>query len=453
MTPPPGGMGGFDPNMSEEELLNQLREDINAEIYKVGKREGKSEEEIEDDFREFWEKVEEETERLEQKTAHLSPEEKEQYLLSVMTGETQPEEPRIPAVEEKPSIKEKPKVKPKSSIPIEKKEEIISIISQIAKSIESFLTKASAFPDFDGKVLRWAQKGRVTDWQADRWTSFQHELNRFVHTLHRFKEKDAKIGFKHLDALLKQEATIQNLKQLQKKLADYETSIKITPFEVAGMSEHTKNAAINTINSLTESLYRTKLPQELQKIIEEFDPTAKKLREEEEKAVKEALTRSKRFEPTVPVRTAGRSARRDDFALPSLDDLGLTGRGTPHISNRSTTQPGRPSDTKKDAQGKGTKGGSGAKDATDKEKKDGDKEGKAARDKSKKEKEAKEKKAAEAKKDDGQIKHTGIKDNVAEFRKDIREASSAIFETPEFMSNEELKNYLRTAPPAQQPTN
>jgi len=45
------------------------------------------------------------------------------------------------------------------------------VISQIAKSIESFLAKAAAFPDFDGKVLRWVQKGRVTDWQADSWTS------------------------------------------------------------------------------------------------------------------------------------------------------------------------------------------------------------------------------------------------------------------------------------------
>lgn len=432
MLPP---AGGFDPKMSEEQLMNQLMEEINAAL-------------PEDQRESFWEEVAHETERLEQETAHMSPDEKEQYLFNLITEETQPEEPRVPEVKETP-VKEAPKVKPKPQIPVEKAEEIMSIISQIAKSIESFLTKAAAFPDFDGKVVRWLQKGRVTDWQADSWASFQHELNKFVHTLHRFKEKDPKIGLKHLDALLKQEATIQNLKQLQKKLTDYETAIKISPFEIASMSEQTKNAAINSINALTESLYRTKIPQELQKILEEFDPTAKKLREQEEKATKEALARSKRFEPTVPVRTAGKApTRRDDFALPSLDDLGLTGRAAPRIGDRGRTRPGEPSDTKKDMNGKGGKGAPGAK-PDGKGKKETDKAKAAADKKRKEEKEKKKKKKAdEAKKAPTQIQHTEIKTNVDSFRKDVEEAYSTVMGTPEFQSNEELKKYLRPDPPA-----
>ncbi len=457
MTPPSEGMGGFNPNMSEEEMMNLLKEQINAGLRADLEEKGKNEEEIEEAFTDFWNQVEEETERLEQETAHMEPDEKEQYLLNLINGETKPEEFQVPEIEEKPVVKDIPKVKPKPSIPLEKKEEIMSTISQIATSIESFLTKAAAFPDFDIKILHWLQKGYVTDWQADSWESFQHELNKFVHTLYRFKEKDPKIGFKHLDALLKQEAIIQNLKQLQKKLADYETKIQpIQPdalLKFKDMSTQIKNAAINTINSLTESLYRTKLPQELQKIIEEFDPIAKKLREEEEKATKEALTRSKRFEPTVPIRTAGQPPRRGDFALPSLDDLGLTGRATPRTADRSRTKPGGPSDTKKDAQGKGAKGGSdgSAKSEADKATKEGEKKAKAALDKKKKEEEAKKKKAAEAKKDTGQITHDGIKSNIDEFRKDVKETYNVILETPEFTSDQELKSYLHAAPPAPRP--
>ncbi len=429
MLPSTDDFGPFDRTMSEEEMMNQLVEMVNAAI-------------PEDEQNKFWDEVAQQTLEIEERTAHMSPEKKDEFLLGVMKGEIHLDDLDTPEIEEEQVVKEVVQtVKPKSKVPVEKKEEIMIVVSQVAKSIESFLAKAEAFPDFDGKVLRWVEKkDRITDWQTDSWASFQHELNKFVHTLHRFKEKDAKIGFKHLDALLKQEATIQNLKQLQKKLADYETKIpEFSTFEIAKMSEPTKNAAINTINSLTESLYRTKLPQELQKIIEEFDPIAKKLREEDEKAAKEALTRSKRFEPTMPIRTAGQPPRRDDFALPSLDDFGLTGERRPRIANGGKTQSGRPSDTKKDKLGKGTKGGPGgdAKDAADKGKKDGDKKGKAPGDKRKKEEEAKKKK------DEGQIKHTGIKDNVAEFRKDVREASNAIFETPEFGSNEELKKYLQ----------
>ncbi len=431
----PMAPGAFDPNMSEEELLNQLMKEINDAL-------------PEDQRESFWEEVARETERLEEETAHMSQDEKEQYLFNLITEEPKPDEQTAPKTEEKPVIKEEPKVKPKAQIPVEKTQEVMNIISQIAKSIESFLTKAAAFPDFDGKALRWKQKHRITDWQANSWASFQRELNQFVHTLHRFKEKDAKIGFKHLDALLKQEATIQNLKQLQKKLADYESAITVSPFEIAGMSEQTKSAAINTINALTESLYRTKLPEDLQKIIEAFDPTAKKLREEEEKATKEALTRSERqrFEPTVPVRTAGRAPRRDDFALPKLDDFGLTGRPqTPRSSARGTTRPSQAADSKKGASGKGTKGasgeaGSGTKGKDDKKKNDKGK-GKAPTENGKKADGAKKPEAS------AQIKHQNIKSNLDGFRRDVEGAYNAISETPEFASKDELKGYVRATPP------
>jgi hypothetical protein len=412
---------GFNPNMSEEELLNQLMQEINAAL-------------PEDQRDAFWQEVARETERLEQETAHMAPEEKEQYLMNLIAAETTPES-EAPVAPTAPKSVEKEVTQPvKPAITIEKTDAIMSVISQIVTLIESFITKAAAFPDFDGKALGWVQKGRITDWQADSWSTFQHDLNKLVHTLQRFKDKDVKIGFKHLDELAKNETLMQNLRRLQSKLNEYEPAIKVTPFEIASMSEPTKNAAIHVINTLTDVLYRNKINPELQKIIELFDPIAKKIREEEEKAAKTALT-SRRPEVTVPVRTAGKPERRTDFMLPSFDDFGLDdGRGV-MPSYQPSKKPAQERDEFKGKEKKetgktsssGTKGAEIAKGKTEEDKK--------------RVEEAQKKKPTEA--PVPQIKHAEVKKNVEDLlRKDIEEASNIILETPEFQSNQSLKQYL-----------
>lgn len=60
---PMGGAAPFNPNMSEEEMLAKLMEEIDAAI-------------PEDQRKAFWAEVEAETRRLEEATAHMSDEEK-----------------------------------------------------------------------------------------------------------------------------------------------------------------------------------------------------------------------------------------------------------------------------------------------------------------------------------------------------------------------------------------
>lgn len=424
-TPGVPQMGAFNPNMSEEELLNQLMQEINAAL-------------PEDQRDAFWQEVARETERLEQETAHMAPDEKEKYLLNLISAETAPEPTAPEVLPSQPIVNVTPSKPTKPVIALEKTDDIMSLISQIVRSIESFITKAAAFPDFDGKALSWVQKGRITDWQAQGWSSFQHDLNKFVSLLERFKEKDIKIGFKHLDELAKEEVVLQNLKRLQKKLVDYEVIIKVTPFEIASMSESTKNASIHVINALTESMYQSNIPAALQKIIELFDPMAKKIREEEEKIAKNALA-TKRPQGTMPTRIIGRPDRTNDFMLPSFDDFGLGGRksyDTPSMKPGSGEKESTQSDDKKGGSkssggtsaGKG-KGGAG-KGSTDTDKKKPD-----------------EKKKTETQ--PAQIKHTEIKKNVEDLlRKDFEDLQSTLLETSEFQSNESLKQYLLKPNPA-----
>lgn len=427
----PGAFPGFDPNMSEEQLISQLMKEIDAAL-------------PEDQREAFWEEVARETERIEDEMNKLNlttPAEREQYLLNLMSEEEpEPVEPAIqkPKTESVEPQKEVSKTKPSSSL--EQDEEALKLIQQLTKAIENFLSKVAAFPDFDGRAIRWIQKGSITDWQAENWAHFIHELNKFVNLLQRFKEKDPSFGFKHLHELMKDEAVMQNLKRLHTKLMDYEAKIKINPFEVASMSTATKNAFIHSINALTESLYRTKAPQDLQKIIEIFDPIAKKIREQEESAAKEALSTSKKLPSTVPVKTAGKPEERYEFALPKLEDFGLTG-------GRVAPRPSRQGGPRQEAEAPKKEDGKKGPATKEEGKKTTDEKAKEAADKKKQEDESKKKKQEESK----EIKHPGIKKNIEDaFKKDIEEASNIIFETPEFQTKDSLKDYLQlqTAAPS-----
>ncbi|MEX0848648.1 MAG: hypothetical protein WD055_00285 [Candidatus Dependentiae bacterium] len=418
---------GFDPNMSEEELLNQLMEEINSAL-------------PEDQRDTFWQEVAKETERLEEATANMSDEEKEKYLMDLITaepGKAEELEPEIP--EEKP-IEKKEEIKPAPRSAKETKE-ISEILQSIVRSIEKFLDKAAAFPNFDGKVERWAKQRRLNDWQeGQKWATFKDALNKFITLLSRFKEKDPKIGMKHIDALLKNEPLIQSLKQLEAKLTREVPLIEVNAFAIASMSKQTKNAIAHVINALTEALYRLNLPDELQKIIAEFDVTAKQLREQEEKAAKSALTQSKAFQPSRPTRVAGKAERKNGLSLPSLDDLGIPGYSprsgsASGTSGESETAPG----AKKSPSGKMSGG-----DKTGAAKKDDKKDGKKGTDDKKGKDIGPDKNA----KDTGAIKSPDIKKHIDSFEKDLKEASDTMLSTDELSSKEKLESFVASTAPA-----
>lgn len=317
----PAGAGPgapFNPAMNEEEMLSKLMEEINAAI-------------PEDQRDAFWKEVEAETKRLEEATANMSEDEKLAYLNNRMTEAfeeaaqaTQPEAEK-PVAQEK--VEEKPKPKP---APVKEAIETNEVIQSIVKSINAFITKANAFPDFDRKTDKWAKDNFLSDWPVGQtWELFKNELNKFNSLIQRFQEKDAKIGMKHIDKLAKNEAALQALKQLETKLAREIPNIDVSVFSITSMSKQTKNAIAHTMNALTESLYKIKLNEMLQKIIEEFDPEAKKLREAEEKAAKDALTKAQRPTSNVPVKTAGKAEqKKGDFTLPSFDEGSYGGYGS-----------------------------------------------------------------------------------------------------------------------------
>lgn len=306
-----GPMGGF-----EEDFMNNL----------MGFLDQMKPEEQE----EFWKQVEAETLRIEEETAGMSEDEKMAYLDRRMSEELQKVEPTSAA----PAVTFEPKPADVSPAPVKKPTaptevfESSEIIQSIIKSIQSFLTKAKAFPDFERKVDNWAKQHLLSSWSYDQtWDLFKKDLDKFTVLLQRFQEKDPKIGMKHIDTLSANESVVQMLKLLENKLSQEVPSIDVSVFSIADMSKQTKNAIAHTINALSESMIQQNLFDHLQRIIEEFDPIAKKLREEEEKATKKALSQAPKSASQIPVRTAGKAENNNDFFLPSFDDYGYGNYG------------------------------------------------------------------------------------------------------------------------------
>jgi hypothetical protein len=308
-------LANMDPNLSQEELLEQFMSEINQLIPEAERQT-------------FWEEVARETERLERETAHMSEEEKERYLMNIITQPPTPEAAPAPtpAPTPVPVVEEvkKPTVKPIAAA--DKVTEVVNIINSIVKSIESLLNKAAALPDFDGKIERWIRLKRINDWPAGvSWATFQHELNRFVHILQQIKEKDIKIGYKHIESIIEAEPVLNNLRQLETRLALNVPNIEVSVFAMAKMTSASKVAISKSINALAESMYKLQLPTELKKLMEKFEPIAKKIREEEEKIAKAAATPYARAQTNVPVKVAGK--HEQPRRLPSLDDFGVGARG------------------------------------------------------------------------------------------------------------------------------
>ena len=153
-----------------------------------------------------------------------------------------------------------------------------------------------------------------------------------------------------------------------------------------------------------------------QKIIEEFDPAAKKLREAEEKASKDALTKSQQKPSQVPVRTAGKAEKKGDFYLPSLNDAGIGGYsgagGAPYGGGRAGSDHGSDAGTGDKTKGGSTTSGAGGKSGAAGDGKDAGKDASKAND-------AKGK----APEPITAIKNPDVKNHVESFKKALTEAN------------------------------
>lgn len=287
--------------MSEEELLRELF-NPNATEKVIRNRDlmGEIDKAIpEDQLGAFWEKVENKSQRLDEATAHMNEEEVRAYLQEVYAQEGIKShllgfKPSVPkeAVPQTPEpvvkvkqVKKEKKIKP-APVSVKEPVDTSKIIKSLITSIDNFINKIAMFPDYERKVSSWAKQHLLIDWPAEQtWHLFKDQLQQFNSLLHRFQEKDIKIGMKHIDALSKNNQVVQSLELLDIKLIREVPVIDVGAIGGSPAKKISKNAMAHVINALTEAMYAMKLNESLQKIIAEFEPVEKKLGREEVKIV------------------------------------------------------------------------------------------------------------------------------------------------------------------------
>jgi len=234
-------------------------------------------------------------EKLTEEIENMSPEEFEEFFGEVF-GEELPFEEKETKEEVEKEIKEEevitePEIKEERG----KQSQAILLIDAIITYTNSFLVTIASSPDLPGKIEFWGKEGTIKEWPSTLvWKDFKEQLENFSQQLHKIKDQDSTTKkYKYLDDLIKDESLYNNLTQLKTKISHYIPKIEIPEFGLEKLTTESKQAVQKAVNTYTESLYTLKIPQELTKLFEKFEPIAKKLKTEEEETEKKAAAQAK----------------------------------------------------------------------------------------------------------------------------------------------------------------
>lgn len=272
--------------------------------------------------------------------------------------EAQPEYPSADIYqgpEESKPVTPAPVVKP---VPSNKQQAAIQLIDSLLASITNFLSKAQVMVELPGKIVTWTKDGKLRNWPASlTWNSFRGQVEELQAKLNKIKDKDAKTGtYKYLNELIKEEGTYNNFIKIKDALS--KSVPKITPgsFGIDKMSSNVRQAIRDTLLSLHEAVAVLALPANLDKIIEKYEPTAKKIKESEESAAKRALEESRRGR-TPGYTTVGGYPKSDDNYRGGYDYDRGGGRYSPGVFDAPAREKDKPLEDKKDTKAGGAAGG------------------------------------------------------------------------------------------------
>ncbi len=179
------------------------------------------------------------------------------------------------------------------------------------------MVKAQELPELAGKVKSWGKKGILYDWEASfEWDKVKKDIESLRQLLQKMIEKDPKNNtYKYLNDFIAQDTLVNNVEKLKTTLVEYEPTIETSVFGLEKMDAIAKKALTRTISGFTEALYRLKIADDLNKIFEKYEPRAKELREEKEKAEKtaEIAGQRSRYSRSEPMVMAGGTSSGGDY--------------------------------------------------------------------------------------------------------------------------------------------
>jgi hypothetical protein len=194
--------------------------------------------------------------------------------------------------------------------------DMVPVINGIITQLDSLMQKSSQFIELAADFSKWGEKGKLRGWNPTMtWPVFKEKIDTLKNTFATIKSLDPKTGKpKYLADLTTHEALCNNINQFNIILAKHEPKIHVPSFGLKAMSEESKNAFIDVINDCLEALIALNMQAELDKIIAQYEPTAKKIKEAEERAQQAALEASKRRPTTpAPMRTTARYGEEQGY--------------------------------------------------------------------------------------------------------------------------------------------
>lgn len=278
------------PMSAEEQALAQQLDSVFSELTK-----GMSEREKDQFYTELNSAMEQEIDKMskmsddelnkyiqnaedELKTMGPWPEQLPQQQLPVeQPSITQPVKPVAPPVKEAPTKVEQPK------------RDMLPIINDILAHLESFMAKVSKIADMDRYIEKWGQEGTLRHWNKTiTWKIFKDKVELLKKTLYTVKSIDPKTQkAKHMIALAENEELCNNLTKLRTNLVKHEPIVS-APTPPRELTKESKAAIKAVIGDCLEAVQLMTVQADLDKIIAQYEPTAQKIKEAQEQAVRQA---------------------------------------------------------------------------------------------------------------------------------------------------------------------
>lgn len=170
-----------------------------------------------------------------------------------------------------------------------KVDNVITVINDIIRQSNIFLVQISSSLEASKNIDSWSKKGAIMYWQPNTdWQNLKFDIEKFVQQLYKLEDKDLTTQeYKYILDLIADEATLNNLIQLQTNLNASIPQIEISEMDIKALSAQSKEVIKNSLQYYTEALYVLNLPKAIDTIIEKYSSKAEKSREAEEAAEKE----------------------------------------------------------------------------------------------------------------------------------------------------------------------
>lgn len=242
----------------------------------------------------------------------------------------------------------------KPIVPSDKQLAALKLIDGVLISINNFMNKAQIMVELPGKIPTWVKEGKLRNWPAGlTWNNFSGQIEELQAKLNKIKDRDPRSGtFKYLDDFIKDESLINNLAKTRDSLTRNEPKIELSSL-IDKMTTESRTAVRSVLLALYEATSILAIPAALDKIIEKYDPTAKKIKESEEAAQKRALEESRRGRYPGPSVTS---------TMPARERVEVYGRGREfeRYTTPSLEAPAKAGEKPSEALKPGDKGGAGA---------------------------------------------------------------------------------------------